>query len=368
MRIPGKLRRVFISGLRSLRRRRQRKAPPVPIEGVAEGITFETLNEVCLQYLGEPLVRVAHLHLSGWKSAGSYRLLLWTEGGHQWRLIYKNAIYTMDQIPALAKLPVAPGPPEYLLYSNAGGTLIRYLPAVYLCSEVIPGRHYQYLLEDVGQEYRKDTRIEAVLRTVAALPVIHRALDEWSRTVDQDRLLRYGYEFSAAFQEYARETLERYARWTANEAVSEVCRLWPRVVEVYLREEFHDLQTSCPIHGDFNPANVLVHQEDPDQIKLVDWEWLGLGVPHADLASLLGGRDPEVEQRALAIFFEQDDQLSLDEHRRLYQWCKLERGLLNAAFCAAQFMGHPTLATELSLPRVVDNAARRVLRMVQELA
>jgi hypothetical protein len=249
------------------------------------------------------------VHLSGWKAAGSYRLLLQVKGGRRWRLIYKNAVYSTDQIPALAKLPVIPGPPEYLVYSNAGGPLGQYLPAVYLCSEIVPGRHYQYLLEDLGQAYRKITSLEAILSAVAELPSIHRALCEWSRSVDENRLLRYGLEFSVAFQEYALETLERYAQKTANEAVSEVCQLWPRISEVYLCEEFQEIGTACSIHGDFNPANVLVHNRYPHRIKLLDWEWAGLGMPHADLASLIGGRKREIEHQALSFFLRQDTNL-----------------------------------------------------------
>jgi hypothetical protein len=363
----GKFRNIVASRVRSLGHRRRRKVRSAPVEGVPEGITFETLNELCLQRLEKPLARVSHVHLSGWKAAGSYRLFLQAQGGRRWRLIYKNAVYSNDQIPALAKLPVVPGPPEYLVYSNAGGPLGQYLPAVYLCSEIVPGRHYQYLLEDLGQAYRKSTSLEAILGIVAELPSIHQAFGAWSRSIDQDRLLRYGHEFSVAFQEYARETLECYAQRTANEIVSEVCLLWPHISKVYLCEKFQEIRPACSIHGDFNPANVLVHEKYSDRIKLVDWEWAGLGMPHADLASLLGGRKPEIEQQALSFFFRQDTSLPPNENRRLYQWCNLERGLLNAAFCAAQSMGRPDVSTKLDVARVIENGARRVLRMYREL-
>jgi hypothetical protein len=360
-----KVRGIFVVGVRSLRRRRRRK---VPVEGVPEGIAFETLDELCLQQLGQPLAHVSHLHLSGWKAAGSYRLLLRTRGGRHWSLIYKDAIYNLDHIPALAKLPITPGPPEFLIYGNARGALAKYLPAVYLCSEITPGEHYQYLLEDLGQEYQRNTSPEVILSTVAELRAVHRALSEWSPTVDEDCLLRYGYEFSVAVQEYARTTLERYAQRTASATVSELCELWPQVSAVYLRKEFHGFTTARPIHGDLNPANVRIHRKYPDRIKLIDWEWAGLGMAHADLVSLVGGRAPEVRQQALAVFSRQDNRLSLDEHRRLYQWCRLERALLNAAFCAAQLMGLPASTTRLDLSRVVERATGHVLRVYQELA
>jgi len=363
----GRARRLFASGMRFLGIRRTRKAP-VPVEGLPEGIAFETLNELCLQRFGKPLAHVSYVHISGWKAAGSYRLFLQTRGGRSWNLIYKNAIYTMDHIPALAGLPIAPGPPEYLVYSNARGTLARYLPAVHLCSEVVPGEHYQYVLEDVGQEYRRLSQPEAFLDVATELPAIHRALSEWSLTVDQDRLLRYGRDFSVALQEHAGKVLERYAQRMANPAFSEIGELWPQISEVYQRPEFHKSEVR-PIHGDFNCANILIHERCPDRIKLVDWEWSGLGMAHADLASLLKGSlcESEIAQRALLVFSEQDRQLSLDEHRRLYQWCLLERALLDATFCAAQVMAFPNLTTQFNLSEFVEYSMQQVFRLYQEL-
>jgi len=362
----GRVRRIFASGMRSLSVRRRRKAL-IPVEGVPEGIAFETLNELCLCHLGKPLVHVSHVHISGWKAAGAYRLFLRTGGGRHWSLIYKNAIYSVDHIPALAELPVIPGPPEYLVYSNAQGTLARYLPTVYFCLEVTPGEHYQYLLEDLGQEYQRVSKPEAFLGVVAALPAIHCALSEWSLTVDQDRLLHYGPEFSMTLQKHASKILERYARRMANTAVSEVCRLWPRISEVHRRQEFHESKTVHPIHGDFNCANIRIHQQHPDRIKLLDWEWAGLGMAHVDLASLVKGR-VSVEQQALAVFSGQDRRLSPGEHKRLYQWCLLERGILDGAFCAAQLMALPNLPTSFSLSRFIEHSMRQVLSIYQELA
>ncbi len=341
---------------------------PVYVKGVPEGIAFETLNELCLRHYAEPLVHVSHAHLSAWKAAGSYRLLLKTARGHHWRLIYKNAIYRLDHIPALAELPIIPGPPEYVVYGNARGAFADYLPIVYLCKEVIPGKQYQYLLEDLNERYRRAYDPKAILSAAAKLPMIHRAMSDWSVVVGHDQLLRYGLEFSVALQEYSWRNLGRYIQQTADTAISEIYELWPHISEIHARREFQEFPIAHPIHGDFNIANFLTHRKNPDDIKLVDWEWAGLGMAHADLASLLKRATPEIEQQALAIFCERDKGLSLNEHRRLYEWCQLERGLLDAAFLAAQWMESSAPSTGFDISNYIEDSLRRVLRAYQELA
>ncbi|MBE9570684.1 MAG: hypothetical protein IMF11_08655, partial [Proteobacteria bacterium] len=206
-RILAKIRKLFYKKADQCK---QEKAAYV--DGIPDGIAFETLNELCLHHLGESLKHVSHLHLSSWKAAGACRLLLRTQGHHHWSLIYKNAFYGLDHIPALADLPVVPGPPEFVVYNNIKGHLAQYLPAVYLCSEVVPKRHYQYLLEDLGEDYQRANKPEAILSVAAELPSFHGAMNKWSLAVGKDGLLRYGDRFSADLQQYVRRILESYVR------------------------------------------------------------------------------------------------------------------------------------------------------------
>lgn len=336
------------------------------VKGPPGGVDLSTLNELCLDHLGESLRHVSHVHISYWKSFGAFRLLLQTERGRYWSLIYKNAIYDPTHIPALTGLPIRPGPPEYFIYSHRQGALAKYLPAVYLCLEVTPGRHYQYLLEDVMQEYRKVQYDSTdILNAAAELPALHRAMSEWSLVAGQDHLLRFDREFSTALLDYVRENLERYLQETANKAVSEICKLWPQIYELHQRQEFYDLQTICPIHGDYNTANIYIHVRDMRRIKVIDWEWAGLGVAHADLVSLLKRVDPETEQRALASFYKQVNGLSFDEHKRLYRWCQLERGLFDVAFLAKQQMESPRKVDWVS--DYIQASMQQVLDAYQEL-
>ena len=368
MRILNKFHKQFERSSSRISRRLQR----IPIGGVPPGLTFDQLAELCLLHLGEPLKHVAYVHLSRWKAAGAYRLLLKTSRGRSWRLIYKNAIYSLDHIPGLAGLPIIPGLPEYLIYSNAQNALAQYLPEIYLCSEVIPGKHYQFLLEDLSDRYWLATRQpEIVLGLAAKLPALSRAISE-SVVFNQDRLLQYDYKFSILAQEYIRKNLEYYAERTASEAAVKVCKSWTEIFEMHANRELHQLKSTCIIHGDPNPSNILIHRKKHlRRIKFIDWEWAGFGSTHADLASLIKEANPEIKQQALTIFSKQDNRLSFKEHKRLYEWCQLERTLLDASYLAAQQQIDTLSSTTKSdtwVPQYIEKSLHRALHAYQTLA
>ncbi len=356
--VLDKLRKVAASGARFLGLRRHEQAP---VRDLPDGISFQVLADLCLERRGEALRHVSYLHLSTWKLSGTYRLFLRTKRGRRWKLIYKNAVYSPRHFPGLVGFPARLGPPEYLVYSSAQGALARYLPVIYRCLELVPGGHYQYLLEDISEEYDPASEPEAILRGAAELPVLHRALGEWAVSIDQNRLVRYDSAFLAAFQDYASKNLERYAQETGDETVAEVCAIWPQISRLYGAKEFQEVGSARPIHGDFAPSNILIHRKHPGQIKLVDWEWAGLGVPHLDLAELLKRAKPEAEEQALQLFAKQHNHLSLHQHRRLYEWCKLVLGVRDAAYGAAQQMGSAG-ATGIDLHRGIVAGARLALR------
>jgi hypothetical protein len=357
------LRRIRKAVTRRLDRRRRGREV---VEGLPDGIALETLNELCLQHLGEPIRRVSYVHLSGWKPSGSFRLLVRAKRSKDWSIIYRNAIYHPDHLPSLAGLPFALGQAEYLVYSSAGAALARYLPAVLWCREIAPGRHYQYLLEDLGCEYRKASTPEDMLRAATELGDFHRALEEWSLSAGHNGLPRYDREFSAFVQECARTTLELFIRDNPSEDVAEVLRLWPRIAEVHGRGEFYDSGTYRPIHGDFSAPNILVHREQPDRLKLIDWEWAGYGRPHADVVSLLKRAPPPLEERALTVFAQQRNGRSLEEHRRLYRWCQLQKAMTIAVVTVRhiRYSG----PTKVSLPPFVESSARTMLTAYRGLA
>lgn len=372
------------SGLRqflySFRRRyrksqRRRSAKPVAfVEGLPPGITPELVNEVCLDYFGVQPQSFSSQHLSGWKPSGAYRLCIHTQRGCDLHMIYKESFYKPDHIPALEKLPILPGPPEYMVYSQPVGALAPYLPVVYLAQELSAGVHYRFLMEDLGHEYHRIYDTDEILRSSALLTRLHQALNEWAAEIKPLKLIHYGKQVSEALEEYALATFEKYRQNTDDPALKSVLACWPKISKTHLSPEFFELQPDRPIHGDANYTNVHVHNRDPFKFKLVDWEWAGYGFPHADLASLMKGMPDELEKSALQKFLGStrnpnpclNPGLTAKENQRLYYWCRLERGLLDAAFLTNQHLNsfHPT---SFSLPETIHRSLLQMLSACQKL-
>ena len=363
MHLSGILRRVLS---RWMGVRRMNK-PKQQIEGLPEGVEFERLNDICLDHFGKPLKTVSYSHVSGWKASGAYRLYLVLGNRRERRVVFKNALYDEEQIPSLVGLPVHPGPPEYTFYSNPAGPLAGYLPEIYLAEELVPGRHYHYLLEDLDVDYQPPYSLENFLYLVKRLSILHCELENWQSGIGQDDFLHYDQAYSSALQTYAQEKLEGYAQVAAGEPLRSVLQLWSKIVAIHGREEYRQLQPVNLLHGDFNGSNIFVHRRHPEKIKLIDWEWAGVGLPHADLASLFKGGDPELEQQVLQIFASHNNVLSLEQHKRLYSWSQLERALLDASFLAA-YSVNSSQVTKLDIPEFIDFSLREILRRYAELA
>jgi len=318
-------------------RARIRRARVERVEGLPTTLAFATLDALCREHGRGGLKRCAHVHLSGWKARGTYRLELDTEAGTSWRLIFKDECYRPELIAALEGLPVSPGPPEAILYRNRNTVLSAFLPQVFWFREVEPGRHFQYLLEDLAPTHallRPDTGDH--IKATRGLLHIHKALREAFAAEYPDGLIRYDRRYSERLLDYALGNLAEYGARTADDAVAALSGRWREMASVHQRDEFYGDDLRVPIHGDYNSSNIHAHREDDNQLKVVDWEWAGVGLPHADLAALVKSVRREDHPVLLQAFAEGDPRLPPEQHRRLFRWCQLERRLLDAAFLAKQ--------------------------------
>lgn len=360
----SKIQALLKSKIRTLIHREKKEKM---IKGPPDGIDFETIDKLTARHFKEHISHLSHIHISGWKKYGAYRLYLQTEKKDSKTLIFKNAVYYYDHIPALDGLPIIPGPAEYQIYKNANVNLSKYLPKVFLCSEIVPKRHYQYILEDLDEKYQRNTLPETIFSTINEMPAIHLALKESLSDLNQNDLPKYDRKYSMHLLQYAKNNLEHYHQKRGSKAVSKILQLWPEILKIYTIDNFHDPKNAQLIHGDFNSANVLIHKKNSKQIKLIDWEWAGIGTLRADLASLLKGTLPEIEKDALTVYSKLNNHHhSVDEKKRLYQWCKLERGLLDASFCAVQVMKRP-IKTRFNLTGFIERSMRRALDAYCEL-
>jgi thiamine kinase-like enzyme len=310
--------------------------------GLPRGLEFEILDGLCQEHGRGRLRRCAHWRLSGWKSrgtCGTYRLALLTERGRSWRLIFKDECYRPEFAPALQDLPVSPGPPEALVYRMRDVPLSSFLPQVFWFREVEPGPHFQYVLEDLAETHAELARGAVYsLRSARALQFLelHRALKATFGGEHPASLIRYDRRYSERLLEYAGRNLADYQTQAADPAVAALLGRWHDIAALHRRDEFHADDLRAPIHGDFAIHNVLAHRHDESRLKVLDWEWAGIGLPHADLAALIKYVREEDQPALVQAFMEQHPGLDAERHRRLLAWCQLERWLFNAAFLARQ--------------------------------
>lgn len=315
-----------------------RGAVPLPMRGVPDGLTFEMLDALCGEHLDESLRRVSHLQLTGWKSSWVYRVFLRTSRKRVWTLVYKNAAYDASRIPALDGLPVSPGLSEYLVYRNAvqPSALAPFVPRVYRCEELQPGRHFRYLLEDLGRSHRARHAARTFGEIASVLPDLHRALERTLPQPDRARLIDYGHHYRAGLRRYAKRHLAVYRERTESARATSVLGRWDEICGCIDALSALGPTLACPVHGDPNRTNALFERSDPRQVRFVDWEWAGVGLPHSDFAVALKEADEAMEEQALSGLATADSRLSLGDHRDVFYRCKMERGLLDAAFLSAQ--------------------------------
>ena len=178
--------------------------------------------------------------------------------------------------------------------------------------------------------------------------------------------LQYDRAFAEAIQPYLETNIVCYAKARGGEALRRVVSRWPQLASLCLDDEFYVRDCVVPVHGDLNLSNVHLDRRDRTRIKVVDWEWAGIGLPQADLAALLKGVSPDVERRALEAHIQSDGRLPAEVHVRRYQWCKLQRGLLDAAFLSALELARPNPAGS-RWASVIEKAASRALQAFGEL-
>jgi hypothetical protein len=336
------------------------------MDGLPAGLEYPVLQKVAMDQFGVNPVEVTYTRITNWRLSGAYRIFITDHTGNQRTLIYKNAIYSPERTPGLRGFPSIPGRPEYLIYRLARDPLKRYLPCVYYDLEVIPGKHYQYLLEDLVDEYRPPISQTDKLKIASLIPELHRAMAEWLHIPEPVKLLAYDLDYAKRLQNYVRAHFEKYLESNADRRIQHILRHWSEMCALLEDEDYFTIQSPGPIHGDFRPLNILIHRRDPERLRLVDWEWAGVGLAHNDLASLLWRVSQETERKALEQYAQHVPNLTLEDHKRLYWRCRIERGLQEAAIIAAQMTGEPhTLVGKVD--RELSAAASQVLNAFERL-
>ena len=330
-------------------------------KGYPDGFPDGVLETVVRERGGGKIDRVQYQHLSGWKKRGAFRLVAEDDRRRDWRFIFKNVIYNESEIAALKGLPLILGQAEYAFYRSADQRMNEFLPDVYASGEVVPGTHYWYLLEDLSPEYTTTDDVNKILVLSEKLPNIHAAIGDCMDATLREQVLQFDRQFSLRLLPYATDNLKRLAREKEVAGLRERLATWEQLSDTYgtMLEEIFSANALGPIHGDLNVTNVMFHRDDGSRFKLIDWEWVGLGLPHSELASLLKAVPPELEAKALSTYRLASGLENDPNFERIYLWCKLQRGIFDAGFFARQMTGdqHDTAPNlEPHLSRALDRA------------
>lgn len=328
--VEAMLPEAALSALRGWRKQLRR--------GLPRGLQWPVLEGVlAMMHRGNPR-SVCHCKLSSWKDAGTFRLFVRFRDGTEARLVYKRAVYSLDEIPANAGLPLRQGPPEFVIVGATDGPLARFVPRAYWSKACDDG--FEYLWEDLGEdfvsfvEYQQSSPRTDLCEPLAAM---HRALREQFSGQRVADLLDFDGMYSERIWEYAMRTLQAYFEATGEPVAGTLLARQKEVRSVFLDRSFQMERPTQVIHGDCNSSNLWVRRKaDALQLKAVDWEWAGYGMPHADIISVVKGRTDGEKKEFLERYC---TAAGLANTAREWHWLRrasMERSILDAAFLAKQ--------------------------------
>jgi hypothetical protein len=347
---------------------------PVFKSGLPGGLSHEIIADICRDHFGERIRSIAHQHLSGWKSSGAFRLRITAASGRTIFLIFKNAIYTPRETPALAGLPIRPGRSEYLILSQPSPALQEFIPKVFSAREFERDVQYQYIMDDLSQDYYAVREPDAIVEASELLGRLYKALATWSETANLTGMIDYRFLYSADFYKYAYENIALLRdKHPDSFVLREVLNLWPALID--LHSELRNGASPLPqqlIHGDANYSNVYLHKTLPSRLALVDWEWAGFGDPFLDLASLLKGVDDSIERRCVRLFSGSAPHIprhavDSDDGAVSHLLNQLERGILDASFLSAH-LSRSAHDARFDVSKAIMNSLGRVLAAFRRLS
>jgi len=164
--------------------------------------------------------------------------------------------------------------------AGIGADLVRFFPEGHLITRLIPGRHWTV------DEYRAPQNLERIVQTVKRLHALPAVKGSFSSFLRVESLIRQAKTFRVPFPEDFDIFLERM-----------------QIIEAGQQRDTSSWLKFC--HNDLFSVNFL----DDGNIRIVDWEFAGMGDKYFDLATLVyaydsdGPLSPELEAYLLEYYF-----------------------------------------------------------------
>lgn len=302
--------------------------------GPPPGTPWANIAKRLEDILGARIRSVAHRPISGWKSAGAVRLWLQLDD-NVWRtLVLKRLDYTMAALPAAQILPFDISQTERIIFAHADRDqqfIAR--PLVILGPDDLQQSSTALVvMEDLAPAWRRPRVHHDYSLVIARLDRIHESMAQVATGHAKELpLIRYDRHLAVPLAELFERNLMAELSSLEDPGVLRLLARWPDIKEILTRLPLPEVPAAY-VHGDFVPAHIFMRWLPTPRLRLIDFEWLGIGPPHADLASLLKRARPSIERIGLRLYSAQHREFSPGEHRVLYEWCQLCRGILDAVY------------------------------------
>ena len=331
--------------------------------GIPPGLDTAALRQAVAGLDENDVKTSKYRQMSGWKKSGAYALRLRSRAHGKLSLVFKNASYAPDEIPALVGLPLTPGLGEYLFFRHATGESARYLPRIFFAEQAPTSPHYRYLMEDLSATHRALTSFNDRHQLCRALPAMHESFKDLADQAPFQQLARFDRAFNERLLTYTWQGITAYQQSRPSPQVDALLADWRRVAtriqtnadEVYRNEPL------TLIHGDCNLSNAMCDKRS-GAIKVLDLEWAGWGLPHQDLASVLHGAPEELEAQCVAEYSASQGADRLARDWRNYRFCVIQRALLDAGFIARQMLDR-TARVPQWFPNLINASCANVMQM-----
>jgi Phosphotransferase enzyme family len=298
--------------------------PGLPWSDVAHGLE---------EALEATITSVAHRAM-GWKIAGAYRLWLQLDDGRSTRLVLKHLDYSRDNLPAASGLPFDITRTESLVYEQAE-QYPDIVPRTYLTLDLqddseVPGA--LVVMEDLGGGWAHPRIHHAYGLIILRIDDIHRTMSQIaSRDPGRHGHVPYDRALARPLAHLFEESVMAEPTATGDSEVGTLLSTWSEVRHVLTSSALPEISSTF-VHGDLSLANIFIRWLPSPQIRLIDYEWMGFGFPHADLACLLKRARPSIERFSLQLYALRHRAISYREHKIAYEWSQICRGLLDATY------------------------------------
>lgn len=276
---------------------------------------------------------VAHRSL-GWKIAGAYRLWLQLDDGRSTRVVLKHLDYSTANLPAATGLPFDISRTESLVYGQAEQHP-QVVPRTYLTLDLEDGSAGPgalVVMEDLAGGWARPRIHHAYALIILRLDDIHETMSQIaSRGPGRQALVPYNEALAWPLANLFEEFVMAEQTALGDPEAEALLSTWSEVRHVLTSSALPEIPSTF-IHGDLAPANVFIRWLPTPQIRLIDYEWMGFGFPHADLACLLKRARPSIERMSLRLYALRHRSVSFREHQIVYEWSQICRGLLDAIY------------------------------------